>query len=163
MGTLGTRITEYRKRNNMTQEQLAEAMGVSPQAVSKWENDISCPDISILLKLSELFQISVDELLKGREYTEVRVMAPEEKKNIDQMMIKIRVNSADGDQVKINLPVALIKVALAVGMEIPQFSGKEALAQIDIEQIIRLVEAGAIGKLVEVESSDGDTVDIIVE
>ncbi len=46
MSTLGTRIAEYRKQCGMTQEQLAEHMDVSPQAVSKWENDMSCPDIA---------------------------------------------------------------------------------------------------------------------
>ena len=44
METLGQRIADYRKRLGETQEQLAEAMEVSAQAVSKWENDISCPD-----------------------------------------------------------------------------------------------------------------------
>lgn len=61
--TLGKRIMQNRKRLHMTQEQLAERVGVSPQAVSKWENDISCPDISILPELASIFGISVDELL----------------------------------------------------------------------------------------------------
>lgn len=43
--TLGQRIAELRKKEGLTQEELAEKLGVSPQAVSKWENDISCPDI----------------------------------------------------------------------------------------------------------------------
>ena len=163
MDTLGKRITEYRKKYNMTQEQLAEAMGVSSQAVSKWENDISCPDISMLPKLSELFHVSVDELLTGNTKNEVRVLEPTEKKNIDKMLIKIRVNSSSGDRVIVNLPVTLLKIALEIGAEIPQLEGKIPLSKIDIEQIIRLADAGVIGKLVEVESSNGDTVEIVVE
>lgn len=61
--TLGKRIAALRKEKGMTQEQLAEKVGVSAQAVSKWENDISCPDITLLPLLGELFGVSVDELL----------------------------------------------------------------------------------------------------
>ena len=61
--TLGKRIVKNRKRKNMTQDQLAEQLGVTAQAVSKWENDQSCPDISTLPKLATIFGISVDELL----------------------------------------------------------------------------------------------------
>lgn len=61
--TMGGRIKYHRKRLNLTQEQLAERMGVSAQAVSKWENDLSCPDISILPLLAEVFGITTDELL----------------------------------------------------------------------------------------------------
>ncbi len=64
--TLGKRIMQHRKRLGMTQEQLAERVGVSAQAVSKWENDLSCPDITLLPQLAEIFGISVDELL-GKE------------------------------------------------------------------------------------------------
>ncbi len=46
--TLGIRIAEQRRKRDLTQDQLAEKMGVSPQAVSKWENDLCCPDISLL-------------------------------------------------------------------------------------------------------------------
>jgi len=61
--TLGKRITAHRKKLGMTQDRLAEQLGVTAQAVSKWENDQSCPDISILPKLAEIFGISIDALL----------------------------------------------------------------------------------------------------
>ena len=64
--TLGKRIMGYRKQLGLTQEQLAERLGVTAQAVSKWENDQSCPDITMLPKLAEEFSVSVDELL-GRQ------------------------------------------------------------------------------------------------
>ena len=64
--TLGKRIAEQRKRLGLTQDQLAEKLGVTAQAVSKWENEQSCPDISILPRLADIFGISVDALL-GRE------------------------------------------------------------------------------------------------
>ena len=64
--TLGKRIVQHRKRLGLTQDQLAEQLGVTAQAVSKWENDQSCPDIAMLPKLSEIFGITTDALL-GRE------------------------------------------------------------------------------------------------
>lgn len=64
--TLGKRIAEHRKRLGMTQDALAEQLGITAQAVSKWENDQSCPDIAMLPRLAEIFGISTDELL-GRE------------------------------------------------------------------------------------------------
>ena len=64
--TLGKRIMRNRKKLGLTQDQLAEKLGVTAQAVSKWENDQSCPDISMLPRLAEIFGVSTDELL-GRE------------------------------------------------------------------------------------------------
>lgn len=61
--TLGKRIAAGRKKLGMTQDQLAEKLGVTAQAVSKWENDQSCPDITMLPKLAEIFGTSTDALL----------------------------------------------------------------------------------------------------
>lgn len=70
--TLGKRIAAHRKRLGMTQDKLAEALGVTAQAVSKWENDQSCPDITTLPRLAEIFGVTTDELL-GLEKKEVHV------------------------------------------------------------------------------------------
>lgn len=61
--TLGKRIIANRKRIGFTQDQLADKLGVTAQAVSKWENDQSCPDITMLPKLAEIFGITIDQLL----------------------------------------------------------------------------------------------------
>lgn len=63
---LGEHIQQYRKESRLSQEELAEKVGVSRQAVSKWESDQSVPDLEHLLTMSELFGVSVDELLKGK-------------------------------------------------------------------------------------------------
>lgn len=65
--TLGNRIMQERKRLGLTQEQLAEKLGVTAQAVSKWEHDQSCPDITALPRLADIFGISTDELLGRRQ------------------------------------------------------------------------------------------------
>ena len=164
--TLGKRIAMLRKEKGMNQDTLAEVLGVSPQAVSKWENDQTCPDISLLPRLAELLGVSVDELLSGKKEKlaqTAKVLPPEERKQIKDMMLRILVDSADGDHVRVNIPMALVQVALDMGMEMPQVSGNAALKNIDLGQILELVRQGAIGNLVEVESSDGDVVRIYVE
>lgn len=62
--TLGMMIISCRKEKGMTQAELAEKMGVTDKAVSKWERDLSCPDINSLPKLAEIFEISVDDLMQ---------------------------------------------------------------------------------------------------
>ena len=61
--TLGKRIVSHRKRLGLTQDQLAEQLGITAQAVSKWEHDQSCPDITMLPHLAEIFGITIDALL----------------------------------------------------------------------------------------------------
>ena len=63
--TLGRRIARLRVSHGMTQERLAREMSVTPQSVSKWENDVCAPDISGLPRLSRLLGTSIDELLCG--------------------------------------------------------------------------------------------------
>lgn len=63
---LGKTICTLRKEHRMTQEALAGELGVTNQAVSKWEADACCPDIGLLPKLADLFGVSLDELF-GRE------------------------------------------------------------------------------------------------
>ena len=162
--TLGKRIAALRKQKDLRQDDIAQLLDVSPQAVSKWENDQTCPDIGLLPKLAQILGVTTDELLSGKQaLQEVRVLPPEERKDIKDMLLRIIVDSSDGDKVRINLPMALVEIALDMGTEMPQISGKEALKNIDLNQIMELVRQGAIGNLVEVESADGDTVRIFVE
>lgn len=60
--TLGARIAALRKEKGLTQEQLADLLGVTFQAVSKWENEVSCPDVLSLPLLADTFCVSIDEL-----------------------------------------------------------------------------------------------------
>lgn len=165
MDTLGKRIAALRKEKGMTQEELAEKLGVSPQAVSKWENGQSCPDISLLPRLAAIFGVTTDLLLTGEQETTppVQMLPPEKRKDINDMMLRILVESADGDKVRVNLPMALVQLAMDMGMELPQVNGNDALKNIDLGKILELVRHGAIGNLVEIESADGDTVKVFVE
>lgn len=163
--TIGKRIAALRREKNLKQDDLAQMLEVSPQAVSKWENDQTCPDISLLPKLAKILGVSVDELLSGKqELQPVVTLVPEDqRKDIKDMMLRIVVDSADGDKVRVNLPMALVQLAMEMGMEMPQVSGNDALKDIDWAQVMELVRHGAMGNLVEVESVDGDVVRIFVE
>ena len=163
--TIGKRIAALRREKDLKQDDLAQMLEVSPQAVSKWENDQTCPDISLLPKLAKILGVSVDELLSGKqELQSVVTLVPEDqRKDIKDMMLRIVVDSADGDKVRVNLPMALVQLAMEMGMEMPQVSGNDALKNIDLAQVMDLVRHGAMGNLVEVESADGDIVRIFVE
>ena len=162
MKTLGNKIAENRKLKKMTQEELANKLNVSAQAVSKWENDLSIPDLPILIELADLFNVTLDELI--REQTpEVKIVDPEVRKPIEKMIMRVIVNGSDGDKVRINLPLAVIKVALEMGISLAEVNGNDSLKNINLEQIFHLVDQGVIGKLVEVESAEGDIVEVFVE
>ena len=77
--TYGEKLTAYRKNAGFTQQQIGDMLNVSAQAVSKWENDQSEPDISTLCKLAEIFEVSLNDLL-GVENAGSSEAAPRKKK-----------------------------------------------------------------------------------
>ena len=161
--SIGNRISKFRKAKGLTQEALANLMGVSSQAVSKWETDASCPDISALPQLCRILGITADELLTGKT-NEVKLLPAEERKSLDQLTLRIKVDSVAGDKVRVNLPMSLVKVGLEMGVDMSgNISGAESLKNVDLNRVLELAERGLIGKLVEVESAEGDTVEVVVE
>ena len=64
--TLGMMIASLRKEKGMTQLELAEQLAVTDKAVSKWERDLSCPDVGTLPKLAQILGVSVDELIEAK-------------------------------------------------------------------------------------------------
>ena len=62
---LGNQIKKYRNQLNMSQDELAEKIYVTRQTISNWENEKNYPDVHSLIRLSSLFEVSVDELIKG--------------------------------------------------------------------------------------------------
>ena len=76
----GKLIKEIRKTNNLTQKQLADKYNVTYQAVSKWENGVNMPDISLIRQISKDFNISLDELFDGFKIkipSEFKIMSDE--------------------------------------------------------------------------------------
>ncbi len=65
--TLGEKITELRKNKNLSQIQLAEQLGVSRQAISKWESGNTMPGIDSIIEISNFFDVTIDSLLKDED------------------------------------------------------------------------------------------------
>ncbi|MBQ9996918.1 MAG: helix-turn-helix transcriptional regulator [Clostridia bacterium] len=165
---IGAKIAELRREHNMKQDELAEMLGVTPQAVSKWENGASMPDISLLPKIAQIFGVTIDDLfgVNNTPKPDVQMLPPEKRKSFDEMILRVRVSDG-GDKVNINLPLPLIKIALEMGMNSSMGLdnvniGKVNLSTVDFSRIIKYVEAGVIGKFIEVEGSGGETVVIEV-
>ena len=138
--TIGSRIAKFRKAKGLTQEELANQLGVSSQAVSKWENDASCPDISLLPQLCRVLGVTTDELLTGKN-DEVKMLPAEQRKGLDELTLRIKVDSAGGDKVRVNLPMSLVKVGLEMGMDMSgSVSGMENLKNVDLSKVLELAE-----------------------
>ena len=88
--SIGERITSLRKEQNLSQGQLADAMEVSRQAVSKWENDQSSPDTIKLIRLAEVLDTEVEYLATGRHpvYEEPPIVLNMVKK-VDKVIEKV--------------------------------------------------------------------------
>ncbi len=129
--TLGNKIAALRKEKGMTQLDLAEKMGVTDKAVSKWERDLSCPDIGSIPKLAEILGVSLDELMQDKA---------DAKENLSNNKIEAIVNLAlKGIALAMGIAVAVlsfmnqIEIKSAIGMlgiglaclSISQFSGKD--------------------------------------
>ena len=79
---IGTRIAELRRQNGMSQEELADRLGISRQSVSKWESAQSVPDMNRILKMSDLFGVTTDFLLKDDMEMPERNPEPEVDRNL---------------------------------------------------------------------------------
>ena len=82
--TLGEKIYKLRTERNLSQGDLSEILEVSRQSVSKWENDAATPDLDKIIKLSEIFKITIDELVKNEEVS----VSPSEEPKKDVVIIK---------------------------------------------------------------------------
>ena len=160
--SFGQRFARLRKGKKLTQEDIALKVNVSAQAVSKWENDISLPDITLLIELSDILGVSVDELLGKKDSKSVFMLEEKERKNIEKMFLRINVEDG-GDKIKVNLPIALIKVCIESGIAIPEISGNKAISSLDFKKIYALIESGIVGEIVSIEGEDGEKISIVVE
>ena len=163
MQSLGERIAALRKARGMTQEQLAESCSVTAQAVSKWENGLTAPDISLLPRLAELFSVTTDELL-GVHRAETVAVDPSAV-DVSKLLLRVRVLSEGGsDEVNVNLPFAAAE-SFFEGKNFITFDGdrEKPLRSLDFARIAEFVRSGVTGKLVEVKSADGERVEIWVE
>lgn len=156
--TLGERLSASRKAKGLTQEDFAKYLDVTPQAISKWENNLSCPDILLLPKISEILGVSIEELLTGNT-------KQEEKPKItvtdnSRLKLKIRVTPLNKKPTNITVPAALVKRIARIGNGISGILGNTALSSDQMEEILELTEEGATGEILNVEAEDGTVITI---
>lgn len=169
--TLGRRIAHLRLAKTATQERLAKELNVSPQAVSKWENDINYPDISLLPDLARFLGVSVDELLSGASAS-VQETAAQESAAVQSTAEVVSV--ADDEPVEIVEEPAEQDIqdiaAQSSGFSFGKFFGKSMVkvekndeADDNKKKGVRLGNGSAKhGLHVYVVSDDGDVVDMCV-
>ena len=158
--TLGKRIAELRKERGLKQDALAEKLAISSQAVSKWENDQTCPDISVLPLLAEILGVTVDKLLTGKDPAPIVRLAPQEKKDL---VLRMEIAAVDGSVVRTNVPMSTANQYLssdACSIVLTEaFQGQD----LDLKSILSLAQFGVVGNLVEIQGSDGTSLRIFVE
>ncbi len=161
--TIGKKLYELRKQSGYTQDYIAEKLGVSAQAVSKWENDIACPDIMTLPHIAELYGITVDELFKNDEVQSNVKFEKTEQVNETDLKFRVYVDSHVNDNVKVTLPYPIAKEILKVGKNISSVVSGVNLDGVNFESIFNMVEQGILGEVVNVETQNGDIVRVVVE
>ena len=171
--TLGRRIARLRLARTATQERLAKELNVSPQAVSKWENDINYPDISLLPDLARFLGVSVDELLSGASASTQETAAAQESTAAEKSTAEV-VSAADDEPVEIvEEPAEQENQGIATqssGFSFGKLFGKSMIkvekndeADGSKKKGVRLGNGSAKhGLHVYVVSDDGDVVDMCV-
>lgn len=151
MNTIGQNIAYFRKQKNMTQEELAEKMSVTAQAISKWECDTSYPDITVIQTLSRVLGVSVTELLDGIQAPAQIKDAPQE--IIDRRIVRIEVQTKE-TKIITRFPVPAMKKAIENGT-LERLIGDEFD---EVASILGMIDAGMTGRLVDVNTSDTQVV-----
>ena len=170
--TLGRRIARLRLARTATQERLAKELNVSPQAVSKWENDINYPDISLLPDLARFLGVSVDELLSGASASAQESVAAQESA-AEKSTAEVVAVAADEPVEIVEEPAELDNQGIATqssGFSFGKLFGKSMIkvekndeADDNKKKGVRLGNGSAKhGLHVYVVSDDGDVVDMCV-
>ncbi len=158
--TLGERLSAARKGKGLTQDEFARMLDVTPQAVSKWENDQSCPDILLLPKISSILGIGIEELLTG----EAKESLPKKEKptvtDSSRLKLKIRITPVNKKPTNITVPVALVKRVAKIGNGISGILGNSSLTNSQMEEILSLAEEGGTGEILNIEADDGTVISI---
>ncbi len=162
--SLGLRISEFRKKNALTQEEFAEKLGVTAQAVSKWENDISCPDIMLLPEIAKIFKVSIDELM-GIKTPSSSNFTEQYFKQTDLSKLKLRIhivnnNNQNNKPINISVPVTFVLKAANIGIKVSAIMGNETLSQVPFDEIVELIKNGVTGEVFDMTSDDGTNINI---
>ncbi len=154
---IGNNIAALRKEKGITQEELANEIGVSPQAVSKWENNSSCPDVSLLTIIADYFGVTVDALLRAGD-EEIIGDKSNEKADIPvqhnyKKHINIKIVQPNGKENNVKIPFKFVKTGLNIGS---MFGLDKNIA----DQISTLADGEIITDIVDVVTENGEHITI---
>ncbi|MBR4050349.1 MAG: helix-turn-helix domain-containing protein [Clostridia bacterium] len=161
--TLGAKIARLRKEKGYTQEEFSQLLDVTAQAVSKWENDISCPDIMLLPKISQLLGVSIDEMLGNSAPKAETAEETKPKVDINKLNLRIRVTGEGKKPVNVAFPMAMVKKFTKLGTGISNIVNvnSPSIDSKKIEQIFDLVDEGVTGEVLNITDENGQN--IIIE
>lgn len=120
---IGKFIASCRKEQGMTQANLAEKLGITDRAVSKWENGKSMPDSGIMLELCELLEINVNELLSG-EKIDMNNYEEKTEENLRQVLNRVEKILNENRVLKLAITILLIIIAMFVAFEFGEDIGR---------------------------------------
>ena len=151
MNTIGQNIAELRKKKGLTQEELAEKMCVTAQAVSKWERDASYPDVTVLSALAQALGVSVAAIIEGEQSVPKLKEAAADAIARRVLVIKFHMGPANMDM-KVQFPVTALKKMMDNGMLL-QMIGEEDYPQVS-SMLESAVETGCVGPIMSVDNND---------
>lgn len=158
---IGSNIAALRKEKGITQEELANALGVSAQAVSKWENNSSCPDVSLLTVIADYFGVTVDALLRSGAEEITRADPPSTDNNVAAVRggkrnVCMKVTQPNGKETNVKVPFGVVKMGLRVGNV---FGLQRDVA----DKIGALLDDPAAADILSVDGENGEHVTISIE
>lgn len=158
---IGSNIAALRKEKGITQEELANALGVSAQAVSKWENNSSCPDVSLLTVIADYFGVTVDALLRSGAEEITRADPPSTDNNVAAVRggkrnVRIKVTQPNGKETNVKVPFGVVKMGLRVGNV---FGLQRDVA----DKIGALLDDPAAADILSIDGENGEHVTISIE
>lgn len=151
--TIGENIAYFRKKKAMTQEELSEKMHVTAQAVSKWENDLSYPDLESIGRLARILDTTADSLIEGAEQAPSVKVA--ETENIERRIFAISVQTKDESKTSVHLRIPM-ELVLQADVEggLADLVGEEAAGY--MKKMLELIKKGLVGPVVDVQSEGAD-------
>ena len=149
--SIGQNILKYRKKCNMTQADLAEKLNVSIQAVSKWENDISYPDIERIKQLANVLNTSADCIINGEDFTSITQLADNEKMTNRLLLISLKYMGEQPVDVTLRIPVELILKAHEEGT-LHTLIGEYGEQLPD--SVFEMITSGVIGPIADINTVD---------
>ncbi len=158
---IGSNIAALRKEKGITQEELANALGVSAQAVSKWENNSSCPDVSLLTVIADYFGVTVDALLRSGAEEITRADPPSTDDNVAAVRggkrnVRIKVTQPNGKETNVKVPFGVVKMGLRVGVFGLQRDVADKIGAL-------LDDPAAAADILSVDGENGEHVTISIE